>query len=162
MIAVYPGSFDPVTSGHLDIIKRSSLLYDEVIVLVATNSSKKPLFSVEERQAFLETCCKDLDNVRFDVLQDGLLVEYALSVGARAIVKGLRAVSDFEYEFQMALLNRKLAPEIETVFLMTSAEYSFLSSSIIKEIARLGGNIAGLVPEAVREELSRRFAQNRR
>jgi pantetheine-phosphate adenylyltransferase len=157
MIAVYPGSFDPVTAGHLDIIKRSALLYEEVVVLVATNSSKKPLFSVEERLAFLEACCRDLKNVRFDALHDGLLVQYAQSIGARTIVKGLRAVSDFEYEFQMALLNRKLAPEIETVFLMTSAEYSFLSSSIIKEIARLGGNIAGLVPEAVREELLQRF-----
>jgi len=119
LIAVYPGSFDPVTSGHLDIIKRSAQLYDRVIVLVATNSSKKPLFTVEERQKFLETSCEGLTNISFDVLQDGLLVEYAQSVGARAIVKGLRAVSDFEYEFQMALLNRKLAPEIETVFLMT-------------------------------------------
>jgi pantetheine-phosphate adenylyltransferase len=157
MIAVYPGSFDPVTSGHLDIIKRSALLYEEVVVLVATNSSKKPLFSVEERLGFLKASCNDLQNIRFDALQDGLLVQYAQSIGARTIVKGLRAVSDFEYEFQMALLNRKLAPEIETVFLMTSAEYSFLSSSIIKEIARLGGNIIGLVPEVVREELLQRF-----
>lgn len=158
MIAVYPGSFDPVTSGHLDIITRSAGMFDRVIVLVAANAAKKSLFSVEDRSDFLARSCQEMTNVNIDVLSDILLVEYAKSAGAQAIVKGLRAVSDFEYEFQMALLNRRLAPEIETVFLMTSAEHSFLSSSIVKEIGHLGGNISGLVPDAVVEELTRRFA----
>lgn len=159
MIAVYPGSFDPVTSGHYDIIERAAGMYQTVIVLVAVNSAKAPLFTPGERVAMLEEACRPLTNVRVDTLTDGLLVEYAARQGARAIVKGLRAVSDFEYEFQMALLNRRLRPDVETVFLMTSAEHSYLSSSIVKEIARLDGNVEGLVPTSVLPLLKRKFVQ---
>jgi len=153
VIAVYPGSFDPVTCGHYDIIERAAGLFDELIVLVAVNSGKAPLFTAQERMELLRDACAGLPNVSIDTLTDGLLVEYAVTHEARVIVKGLRAVSDFEYEFQMALLNRRLQPDVETMFLMTSAEYSYLSSSIVKEIARLGGDIAGLVPEAVQTAL---------
>ncbi len=160
MIAVYPGSFDPITSGHLDIIERSSSLYQEVVVLVAVNSSKKPAFTLQQRVDMIERSVNSagLTNVRVDSFSTGLLVDYVDQVGAQVIVKGLRAVSDFEYEFQMALLNRRLKPAIETVFLMTGAEYSYLSSSIVKEIARLGGEIGELVPLAVVDEVRARFA----
>ena len=157
MIAIYPGSFDPITSGHFDIIMRAAGMYDRLIVLVAANSSKAPLFSVEERAEMLRACCTSLPNVAVDRLPQGLLVDYALEHGAKAIVKGLRAVSDFEVEFQMALLNRRLQPQVETVFLMTSAEHSYLSSSIVKEIARLGGDIRGLVPDAALPFLQDKF-----
>jgi pantetheine-phosphate adenylyltransferase len=153
MIAVYPGSFDPVTSGHYDIIERAAGMFETLIVLVAANSTKSPLFSAEERVALIRESCVNLPNVRVAILPSVLLVSYVESCGAKVIVKGLRAVSDFEYEFQMALLNRRLQPEVETIFLMTAAEYSYLSSSIVKEIARLGGDIVGLVPEAVRSAL---------
>ncbi len=159
MIAVYPGSFDPVTSGHLDIIARAAGMFDTVIVLVAVNSGKAPLFTATERVAMLRETCAALPNVRVDSLHDGLLVQYAVGQGARVIVKGLRAVSDFEYEFQMALLNRHLESGVETVFLMTSAEYSYLSSSIVKEIGRLGGDIRGLVPPAVQQALSEKLGR---
>jgi pantetheine-phosphate adenylyltransferase len=148
MVAVYPGPFDPVTSGHYDIICRAAQMYEHLTVLVATNSAKTPLFTIEERIAMLQACCEPLPNVSVEGLPKRLLVDYAKETGAGVIVKGLRAVSDFEYEFQMALLNRRLQPEVETIFLMTGAEHSYLSSSIVKEIARLGGEIAGLVPEA--------------
>lgn len=148
MIAVYPGSFDPVTSGHFDIIERAARMFENVIVVVAVNSNKTPLFSAAERVEILHEACAGLTNVEVDTLENGLLVEYAVKRGAKVVVKGLRAVSDFEYEFQMALLNRQLEPTIETMFLMTSAEHSFLSSSIVKEIGRLGGDVSGLVPEA--------------
>lgn len=159
MIAVYPGSFDPITSGHLDIIQRSSALYKEVVVLVAVNSSKKPAFSLPQRVEMIQRSVDalGLTNVRVQSFTVGLLVEYADQIGANVIVKGLRAVSDFEYEFQMALLNRRLKPNIETVFLMTGSEYSYLSSSIVKEIARLGGQIEGLVPAVVLEDVRERF-----
>ena len=153
MIAVYPGSFDPVTSGHYDIIERAAGMFDTLIVLVAANSTKAPLFTAEERSALLRESCAALPNVKVAILPPVLLVSYVESCDAKVIVKGLRAVSDFEYEFQMALLNRRLQPEVETIFLMTAAEYSYLSSSIVKEIARLGGDIVGLVPEAVRQAL---------
>jgi pantetheine-phosphate adenylyltransferase len=159
VIAVYPGSFDPVTSGHFDIIGRAAGMFDTVIVLVAVNSTKTPLFSAAERVDMLRAACADFANVRVDSLADGLLVEYAVQQGARVIVKGLRAVSDFEYEFQMTLLNRRLEPGVETVFLMTSAEYSYLSSSIVKEIGRLGGNVNGLVPEAALPYLERKYGK---
>ncbi len=151
MRGVYPGSFDPITFGHSDIIERASSCLDEVIVLVAENSSKQSAFAVEQRVAMILEVVnsKGLKNVRVDSFSGGLLVDYAERVGAHVIIKGLRAVSDFEYEFQMALLNRHLRPEIETIFMMTRAEYSFLSSSIVREIARLGGDISGLVPECV-------------
>ncbi|MDR3708525.1 MAG: pantetheine-phosphate adenylyltransferase [Capsulimonadaceae bacterium] len=160
MIAVYPGSFDPITSGHLDIIERSSALYSEVIVLVAVNPSKKPAFNLEQRVDMIERSvhAAGLNNVRVESFSVGLLVDYVEQSRGQVIVKGLRAVSDFEYEFQMALLNRRLKPGIETVFLMTASEYSYLSSSIVKEIARLGGQIEGLVPDTILEQVRERFA----
>jgi len=158
MIAVYPGSFDPVTAGHYDIIKRAASLYEKVVVLVAVNSSKTSLFTADERVEMIQTSCASIENVVVDRLSGGLLVDYARTNGARVIIKGLRAVSDFEYEFQMALLNQRLAPEVETVFLMASSEHSFLSSSIVKEIARLGGQIEGLVPDVLIARLRAKFA----
>ena len=151
-LAIVPGSFDPVTCGHLDIIERASRLFDRVTVAVAVNRRKSPLFSDDERVQMLTEACAHLSNVgvtRFS----GLLATYAQSVGATAVVRGLRAVSDFEYELQMAHTNRRLCPDVETVFVMTTTEYSFLSSSIVKEIARFGGSVEGLVPESVRQRL---------
>ncbi len=144
-IAVYPGSFDPCTNGHLDVIKRASKLFDKVIVAVLTNNSKNPLFSVEERANMLRLVTKDMDNVKIDTFS-GLLVDYMKKIDSRVIIKGIRAVSDFEYEFQMALTNRTLYGDLETLFLHTSQEYMFLSSSIVKEIAKYGGSLDGLVP----------------
>lgn len=158
MLAIYPGSFDPVTSGHFDIISRAAGMMEAVVVLVAANSSKKPLFTPDERVEMLRKACAGIPNVRVEKLGDELLVSYAMRNGAHVIVKGLRAVSDFEYEFQMALLNRHLQPDLETVFLMTSAEHSYLSSSIVKEIGRLGGDINGLVPPVVQPFLQAKFA----
>ena len=157
MIAVYPGSFDPVTSGHFDVITRAAGMFETLIVLVAANPAKTPLFTPDERADLLRQSCAALSNVRIDILPPALLVDYAVKRRAEVIVKGLRAVSDFEYEFQMALLNRHLQPGVETMFLMTAAEHAYLSSSIVKEIARLGGDIAGLVPDAVRTALDRKF-----
>src|SRR5579872_5156764 len=150
--AIVPGSFDPVTNGHLDIIERAAHLFVHVTVAVAINSAKAPLFALEERVQMLEEVCSHLANVSVGTFT-GLLAEYAQQCGARAIVRGLRAVSDFEYELQMALMNRRLCPGVETVFMMTGAEYSYLSSSIVKEIARLGGSVEGLVPDSVRQRL---------
>ncbi len=161
MIAVYPGSFDPVTSGHFDIIRRAAGMYERLVVLVAVNSTKAPLFTALERVEMLRECCAALPNVAVDALPTGLLVEHAVALGAKVIVKGLRAVSDFEYEFQMALLNRRLQPQVETVFLMTGAEHSYLSSSIVKEIGRLGGDITGLVPDAALPPLRAKLARGR-
>lgn len=155
-IAICPGSFDPATNGHIDIIKRSGSLFDKVIVAVLNNPNKTPLFSVEERVELLRKTCGSIENVEIDSFS-GLLTEYAKSKNANAIVKGLRAVSDFEYELQMALMNKKLNPDIETVFMMTSSRYSYLSSSIVKEVASHGGCIRGLVPEIIEEEISKRF-----
>ena len=159
MIAVYPGSFDPVTSGHYDIIARAAGMFETLIVTVAVNSSKSPLFTAEERVGLLRESCTALPNVKVEALDNALLANYAMQRGAGAIVKGLRAVSDFEYEFQMALLNRRMQPEVETIFFMTAAEYSYLSSSIVKEIARLGGDITGLVPAAVEAALHQKFVK---
>jgi len=150
--AIVPGSFDPITNGHLDIIQRAAHLFEHVTVAVAINSGKAPLFPLEERVEMAREVCGNLLNVSVETF-DGLLVEYAVRRGATAIVKGLRAVSDFEYELQMALMNRRLYPGVETVFMMTGAEYSYLSSSIVKEIARLGGSVEGLVPDSVRQRL---------
>ncbi|MFC1478180.1 pantetheine-phosphate adenylyltransferase [Candidatus Margulisiibacteriota bacterium] len=150
--AIYPGSFDPVTNGHLSIIKRALKLFDRVIVAVINNPKKKPLFSVSDRVQMLEESCAGMANVEIDSF-DGLLVEYAEQKKAKAIVRGLRAISDFDYEFQMALTNRKLDPEIETVFLMTDYKYSYLNASLVRQIARLGGDIKDLVPETVIEKL---------
>ncbi len=147
--AIYPGSFDPVTNGHLDVIERAAKLFDEVIVAVAVNSQKQPLFSIDERLALLrETTAVHGGRVRLATLE-GLLVDYARNAGAGAIIRGLRAVSDFEFEFQMALMNRKLESNVETIFLMPKEEYTYLSSRIIKEIARLGGDVTTFVPSCV-------------
>lgn len=150
--ALVPGSFDPVTNGHLDIIARAARMFETVLVSVAPNSSKTPLFTLAERVEMLQQACAPWPNVCVDAFQ-GLLVEYALKNDATVIVKGLRAVSDFEYELQMAMMNRRLNSAVETVFLMTEAEHSYLSSSIVKEIARLGGSVEGLVPSHVEERL---------
>ncbi len=155
--ALVPGSFDPVTNGHLDIIERAASLFGTVIVVVARNSGKDALFTVEERVDMIRSVCSHLPEVTVDSF-DGLLVNYALMHEAAVVVKGLRFVSDFEYELQMALMNRRLNKEVETVFLPTGAMYSDLSASIVKEIARLGGAVEGLVPEIVREKLKSKFA----
>ncbi|HOS70772.1 MAG TPA: pantetheine-phosphate adenylyltransferase [Bacillota bacterium] len=154
--AVYPGSFDPATNGHIDIIKRSGALFDRVIVAVLNNPSKSPLFSVEERVDILRRTCGDIKNVEIDSFS-GLLIDYCKSKNANVIVKGLRAVSDFEYELQMAHMNKKLNQEIETVFIMTSSRYSYLSSSLVKEVAQFGGCIRGLVPEIIEKEIYERL-----
>ncbi|MFZ5966332.1 MAG: pantetheine-phosphate adenylyltransferase [Bacillota bacterium] len=155
-IAVYPGSFDPVTNGHLDIIRRASNLFDKTIVAVLQNTSKKPFFTVEERLELLKNATKDLPSVEIDCFS-GLLVDYVNKNDIHAIVKGLRAVSDFEYEFQMALMNRKLSPNVETVFLMTSSEYSYLSSSLVKEVFQFNGCIKGLVPDSVLKAMQQKY-----
>ena len=152
MLAICPGSFDPVTNGHLDIIERAAKVFGKVIIAVAPNPLKAAIFSVEERIEMLREVCSKWPNVEVDSFT-GLLVEYAKGRGANVIVKGLRAVSDFEIEFQMALMNRRQEPSIETIFMMTGAEYSYLSSSIVKEVASLGGSVEGLVPEAVLDRL---------
>mgnify|MGYP001021570271 CR=1 FL=1 len=148
-IAVYPGSFDPVTNGHLDIIRRASHIYDKIIVGVLNNPSKKsPMFTVDERIEMIQGVTDDMPNVEVDSFT-GLLVDFAKAKGAEVIVKGLRTVADFEYEFQMALLNKALNPEYETVFLMTDTKYSYISSSMVKELAGFKGDLMGLVPEAI-------------
>ena len=147
-IAVYPGSFDPITNGHLDIIRRASKIYDQLIVGVLDNSSKRPMFSAEDRKEMIDEAIKDLDNVTCDVFS-GLLVDFAKIKGADVIVKGLRTVSDFEYELQMALLNKALNPEYETMFMMTDTMYSYISSSMVKEVAKYNGELEGLVPKHV-------------
>jgi pantetheine-phosphate adenylyltransferase len=150
---VYPGTFDPVTNGHMNIILRATQVFDEVVVAVAQNGEKEPLFSLEQRMALLREACAEFSNVKVDSF-GGLLVKYVQGQGASVIIRGLRAVSDFEFELQMALMNRRLAPEIETVFLMTDSEYSFLSSSVVKEVATLGGRVTHLVPKGVEKALS--------
>ena len=155
-IAVYPGSFDPITNGHLDVIERAAKLFDKVIVAVIRNPEKTPSFSLEDRLQMLKRSIDRFHNVSVDSF-DGLLVEYARRKKARAIVRGLRAVSDFDYEFQMALTNRRMAPEIETIFLMTDYRYSYLSSSFVRQIVALGGDISGLVPTPVANRLEKIF-----
>ncbi len=159
-IAVYPGTFDPITRGHLDIIQRALFLFDRVIVAIAENSSKKKLFSLKERVQMIKDCFpSDEKRIEVDVV-DGLLVDYAYTKGAKAIVRGLRAVSDFDYEFQLALMNRRIEREVETVFLMTGFRWIYISSSIIKEAAKHGGDVSGLVPDHVCEKLRQCFLQN--
>jgi pantetheine-phosphate adenylyltransferase len=155
-IAIYPGTFDPITNGHLDVIRRCLTLFDKVIVAVAQREEKNPLFSIEERVKILKGVLKGMNNVEVDSF-DGLLVDYAKEKGARAVIRGLRAVSDFEYEFQMALMNRRLDSSIETVFLTPSEEHSFLSSSLVKEIASLGGDISNMVPEGVGNKIKEKY-----
>ena len=147
-IAIYPGSFDPLTNGHVDIIERGARIFDKIIVAILANVEKTPLFSVSERVALIQEVFKDRPNVQVDTF-DGLLVDYAQRKNASVLVRGLRAVSDFEYEFQMALMNRHLAPGIETVFMMPAEQYTYISSRLIKEVFSLGGQVRGLVPEIV-------------
>ncbi|NMD71973.1 pantetheine-phosphate adenylyltransferase [Bacillus sp. DNRA2] len=160
-IAVCPGSFDPITNGHLDIIIRGAKIFDEIYVSVLNNSTKTPLFSVQERIELIKKVTKDIPNVKVDAF-DGLLVEYAKSVNANAIIRGLRAVSDFEYEMQNASMNRVLNDDVETFFIMTNNQYSFLSSSIVKEVAKYNGDIHELVPPVVAVELQNKFASRRK
>jgi pantetheine-phosphate adenylyltransferase len=157
--AIYPGSFDPVTNGHLDVVHRASSLFDDLIIAVAHNELKQKgaLFDTEERIALLKEVCSGIKNVKV-VRLDGLLVDFAKEHGINAIVRGLRAISDFEFEFQMALMNRKMQPTIETIFLMPKEECTYISSRIVKEIARLGGNVEAFVPDCVRVALAKKFA----
>lgn len=157
-IAVYPGSFDPITNGHLDILFRGLRLFDKIIIAVAKNAEKKPLFSVEERVEMIKEVVKDLPNVIVDSF-DGLLVDYVKKVKAKFVIRGLRAMSDFEYEFQMASVNRTLNKEVDTIFMMTSKDYFFISSRTIKEVAELGGHIKNFVPEIVEKRLREKFTQ---
>ena len=153
---IYPGSFDPLTNGHLDVIQRATKLFDKVIVAVAKNDSKNPLFSLAERLELVQSCVKHLPNVESDSF-DGLLVNYVEERSAQAIIRGLRAVSDFEFEFQLALMNRKLNERVETIFMMPKDTYTFLSSRIVKEIARLGGDVSSFVPPSVQKALTERL-----
>ena len=154
--AIYPGSFDPLTNGHLDLIERAAKLFDRVIVAVAKSDSKHPLFTLEERVKLVHTSVRRMKNVSTDAF-DGLLVEYVKQRRAQAVVRGLRAVSDFEFEFQLALMNRKLNDQFETIFMMPKDTYTFLSSRIVKEIARMGGDVAAFVPGHVRRALQRKL-----
>jgi len=155
--AIYPGSFDPLTFGHVDIIERSTRLFDKVIVAILTNPQKAALFTVKERTELMHDILEPrFPNVEIDVFE-GLLVDYAKQKKAQVIVRGIRAISDYEYEFQMALMNRRLAAEIETVFMTPAEHYSYLSSRLVKEIAELGGSVSGLVPELVEKRLKQRF-----
>ena len=154
--AIYPGSFDPCTNGHLDIIERSSKIFEKVIVAVLVNSSKTPTFTVEERIDLLKTATKHIPNV--EVMDfNGLLAQFAEQQNAKVIIKGLRAVSDFEYEFQMSLTNNKLNPNVETLFMTTKSENMYLSSSIVREVARYGGSIEGMVPDVITEKIYKKF-----
>lgn len=156
IVGVYPGSFDPITNGHLDLIQRGARITDRLIVAVLRNEQKEPLFSVEERLEMLAEVVRGMPNVELDSF-DGLLVDYAYQKGASVILRGIRAISDYEYELQMALMNRRLAPGIETVFMMAGEAYSFISSRIVKEVISLGGNIADLVPPPVEARLRQRI-----
>ena len=153
---IYPGSFDPLTNGHLDVLQRAAKLFDKVIIAIANNETKKPLFNLRERVELVERGIKHLPNVKADSF-NGLLVEFAEKRGACAMIRGLRAVSDFEFEFQLALMNRKLNNRIETIFMMPRGSYTFLSSRIVKEVARLGGDVSAFVPEHVQKALKAKF-----
>ena len=152
VIAIYPGSFDPLTNGHLDLIERGSKIFDQLIVSILRNPEKDPLFSLGERRQMMEAMTEQWKNVRVDSFE-GLMVDYAVKVKASAVLRGIRAISDYEYELQMALMNRKLSPTLETVFMMPAEAYSYLSSRLVREIAQLGGSIRGLVPELVEQKL---------
>ncbi|PIV66293.1 MAG: pantetheine-phosphate adenylyltransferase [Nitrospirae bacterium CG01_land_8_20_14_3_00_44_22] len=155
-IAIYPGTFDPITNGHIDLVQRGLRIFDKVIIAITTAQKKQPLFTADERIDLIKNALKGFKNVSVDSF-NGLLIEYAKSKNGTTVIRGLRAVSDFEYEFQMALMNRRLAVAIETVFMMPSEEYSFLTSTIVKEVASFGGSVKGLVPEAVEKALRRKF-----
>jgi pantetheine-phosphate adenylyltransferase len=158
VIAIYPGSFDPLTNGHIDLIERGSKIFDRLIVAILRNSEKQPLFSVAERREMLQAIVrsKRWKNVAIDTF-DGLLVDYAVKKKAQAVLRGIRAISDYEYELQMALMNRKLQPHLETVFMMPALSYSYLSSRLVREIAQLGGSVTGLVPESVEKQLQEKL-----
>jgi pantetheine-phosphate adenylyltransferase len=158
VIAIYPGSFDPITNGHLDLIQRGSRMFDRLIVAILRNDAKKPLFTVEERKEMLCEVLHVYPHVEIDSF-DGLLVDYASARQATVLLRGIRAISDYEYELQMALMNRRLRPEIETVFMMANEAYSFISSRLVKEVFSLGGNIAGLVPPSVEARLNTRLTK---
>ena len=151
-LAIYPGSFDPPTNGHLDLIQRGSKIFEELVVAILRNSEKTPMFSVAERREMLLQLTEDLKNVRIDMF-DGLMVEYAKSIDAMCVLRGIRAISDYEYELQMALMNRKLEPTLETVFMMPADKYSYVSSRLVREVAQAGGPVKGLVPEVVEQKL---------
>jgi len=151
-IAIYPGSFDPPTNGHLDLIQRGSKMFEELVVAVLRNSEKSPMFSLAERLEMLRQITSDLSNVRIDTF-DGLMVEYAKSIDAMCVLRGIRAISDYEYELQMALMNRKLEPSLETVFMMPAVKYSYVSSRLVREVAQAGGPVSELVPEAVEQKV---------
>ncbi len=155
ILAIYPGSFDPITNGHFDLIERSCRIFDHLIVALLTNAEKEPLFTVEERFEMLQEVTRDMQNVSVDTFS-GLLVDYAVRKSARAIVRGIRAFSDYEYEIQMALTNRKLQPKLETIFLMPAESYAYVSSRLVKEICRHGGSVKDLVPPVVEERLSKK------
>ena len=155
-IAIYPGSFDPPTNGHLDLVERGSKIFDELVVAILRNAEKTPLFSLGERRHMLEELTADFRNVRVDTF-DGLTVDYAAKVKAGAVLRGIRALSDYEYELQMALMNRKLRPNLETVFMMPAEQYSYLSSRLVREVARLGGDVSGLVPALVEDRLKQKL-----
>ena len=154
--AIYPGSFDPITNGHLNIIERAAAHYGKVVVAILKNSSKKPFFSVEERMKLIKKATAHIPNVEVDFF-DGLLVDYVKKKNSRVIIKGLRAVSDFEYEFQMALANKKINPGVETLFMMTEAKYAYLSSSIVREMAMLGADLTGLIPQQIADDIKKAF-----
>lgn len=159
IVAIYPGSFDPVTNGHLDLIHRGAKLFDKLIVAIARNLDKgEPLFSLPERKEMLEAMTSDLDNVAIDTFE-GLLVSYCIKQNANAVLRGIRAISDYEFELQMALMNRKMEPRVETIFMMPAEQYSYLSSRIVREIAKLGGPLQGLVPEMVEQRVRQRIAR---
>ena len=156
IVAIYPGSFDPPTNGHLDLIERGSKIFDQLVVAILRNPEKAPLFTLPERVRMLELMTSDFNNVHVDTF-DGLTVDYAAKVKAEAILRGIRAISDYEYELQMALMNRKLHPNLETVFMMPAEQYSYLSSRLVREVAQLGGSVKDLVPEAVEQRLKEKL-----
>ena len=156
ILAIYPGSFDPLTNGHISIIQRGLAIFDRIVVAVAVNSSKKPLFTIQERMDLIEKSLNHNERIEVDTF-DGLLVDYAVSKGAEVVVRGMRALSDFEFEFQMALMNRKLNRDIQTVFMMTDYRWLYVSSTIIKEAASLGGSVTGMVPPLVEKALKEKY-----
>jgi pantetheine-phosphate adenylyltransferase len=155
-IAIYPGTFDPITNGHLSIVNRALKIFDRLVIAILNNPEKAPLFSLDERRDMIEEVLKGKENIEFDSF-DGLLVDYVVGKKSNVILRGLRALSDFEYEFQMALMNRKLNRDVQSIFLMTDYKWFYISSTIIKEAARLGGDISGLVPPIVRKKLDQKF-----